>query len=140
MRRANIWYLQRLALFLLPQIDKFCSSSGLDSASAIKVMQVLRNLTIHQGTTIITTIHQPSSRIYSLFDSVLVLAIEGREMYYGSAKSAMNVLSQQGYPCPDGFNPADRTLSVSRSSLSARLIHYRMNQIYSKLRLILTSC
>lgn len=87
-------------------------TSGLDAASANRVMQALRELA-NQGTTVITTIHQPSSRIYSLFDSVLVLALGGRQVYYGDAKLAMATLAERGYPCPDGFNPADHLLEVA---------------------------
>jgi ABC-type multidrug transport system ATPase subunit len=47
----------------------FCDepTSGLDSYMASSVIQSLKMLT-HKGHTIISTIHQPSSEVFAMFD------------------------------------------------------------------------
>lgn len=84
---------------------------GLDSTSAMRVVQVLKNLTSSDSghpVTVIATVHQPSSRVFYLFDAVLVLGIGGRQIYFGAAADASRHFGAQGKPCPEGWNPADR--------------------------------
>jgi ABC-type multidrug transport system ATPase subunit len=57
-------------------------TSGLDAASASRIVRILRRLASTQGRTVICTIHQPRPSILALFDQVLVLA-GGRTAYYG---------------------------------------------------------
>lgn len=66
----------------------FCDepTSGLDSFMALNVVQVLKHLT-ESGKTVLTTIHQPSSEIFNLFDKILLLA-EGRVAFLGSPNEA----------------------------------------------------
>ncbi len=54
---------------------------------AMNVVELLRNLA-SKGKTIICTIHQPSSEVYTMFDNLLLMA-EGRIAYLGDAKSAV---------------------------------------------------
>ncbi len=54
-------------------------TSGLDSTSAVALMEVLRELAI-QGKTIITSIHQPSSQIFQSFDQLILLA-DGKTIF-----------------------------------------------------------
>eukprot|EP00475_Leptophrys_vorax_P032693 TRINITY_DN5076_c0_g1_i1.p1 TRINITY_DN5076_c0_g1~~TRINITY_DN5076_c0_g1_i1.p1 ORF type:complete len:625 (-),score=138.17 TRINITY_DN5076_c0_g1_i1:36-1910(-) len=63
-------------------------TSGLDSSNAYNVMLYLRRLA-EKGMTVILSIHQPSSSIYSLFDKVLLLSQLGEIEYLGPAKSAL---------------------------------------------------
>ena len=72
----------------------FCDepTSGLDSYMAQNVVEVLRTLA-RQGKTIVCTIHQPSSQVYSLFDKVLLMA-EGRLAYLGHLDSARTFFSK----------------------------------------------
>jgi ABC-type multidrug transport system ATPase subunit len=72
----------------------FCDepTSGLDSYMAQNVIEVLRTLA-EQGKTIVCTIHQPSSQVYSLFDKVLLMA-EGRLAYLGDLESAGEFFSK----------------------------------------------
>lgn len=54
-------------------------TTGLDSTTAQNVVSLLQDLT-SQGMNVITTIHQPNSQIFSLFDK-LVLMVDGRVIY-----------------------------------------------------------
>ncbi|CAG0920875.1 unnamed protein product [Notodromas monacha] len=93
----------------------FCDepTSGLDSYMAGTVVGVLRSMA-SRGRTILATIHQPSSLVYSLFDRVMFLA-EGRVGFLGNTDTALAFFSDLGYPCPENHNPADffiQTLAV----------------------------
>lgn len=64
-------------------------SSGLDSASAFFVIQTLRNVA-RDGRTVISSIHQPSSEVFALFDDLFLLS-GGETVYFGEAKMAVEV-------------------------------------------------
>jgi len=85
-------------------------TSGLDSFMTASVVELLVTLA-RQGRTIICTIHQPSSQVFSSFDQLLLLA-EGRTAYIGPAREAKMYFTNQGYPCPQDYNPADHLVSV----------------------------
>ena len=85
-------------------------TSGLDAFQAMNVMESLWTLTAN-GRTIITTIHQPRSSIFKMFDLLLLLS-EGKTMYYGPAKAAIEFFSSAHFACPVNFNPADFFLDV----------------------------
>ncbi|XP_064087274.1 protein white-like [Macrobrachium nipponense] len=85
----------------------FCDepTTGLDSFMAQNIVEVMRNLA-HKGKTIISTIHQPSSEVFALFDRVLLMA-EGRPAFLGSTETALQFFAGMGRVCPDSYNPAD---------------------------------
>jgi len=81
-------------------------TSGLDSYNAFSLLQSLTNLAKNKNRNIITTIHQPRSNIYSLFDHVLLIT-QGQIVYNGPASDAITHFASLGYQCPENFNPAD---------------------------------
>jgi ABC-type multidrug transport system ATPase subunit len=80
-------------------------TSGLDSFIAFTVLKILKRLN-SQGVTVVTTLHQPSSDIFSLFDD-LHLLVGGRTVYYGPSDDSVPYFAALGYPCPKHSNPAD---------------------------------
>lgn len=90
----------------------FCDepTSGLDSFMAQSILELLSDLA-NMGKTVICTIHQPSSQIFSTFDKLLLLA-EGKTAYLGDAKKASDFFASVNYPCPTNFNPADHFVQV----------------------------
>lgn len=66
-----------------------CLITGLDTSSALKVMQCIRALA-DEGRVVISSIHQPRAKIWELFDSVVVMAI-GQTLYCGPT-------DEVGYP------------------------------------------
>jgi ABC-type multidrug transport system ATPase subunit/ABC-type multidrug transport system permease subunit len=85
-------------------------TSGLDAFQAMNVMESLWTLASN-GRTIITTIHQPRSSIFKMFDILLLLS-EGKTMFYGPARDAVDYFNAAHFPCPQNFNPADFFLDV----------------------------
>ncbi|KAK8720985.1 hypothetical protein OTU49_012992, partial [Cherax quadricarinatus] len=69
-----------------------------------------KNMT-ERGKTIISTIHQPSSEVYAMFDRVLLMA-EGRVAFLGEVDAAYQFFSRIGLPCPPNYNPADFFIST----------------------------
>lgn len=80
-------------------------TTGLDSFAAQSTMQMLIKLA-KNSRTVIATIHQPRSSIYTMFDMLLLIS-EGRTMYFGRANEAVPYFGTLGYKCPATFNPAD---------------------------------
>ncbi|KAJ7943034.1 ABC transporter G family member protein [Quillaja saponaria] len=81
-------------------------TTGLDAFQAEKVMETLRQLA-QDGHTVICSIHQPRSSVYSKFDDIVLLT-EGALVYTGPAHDEpLAYFSKFGYRCPDHVNPAE---------------------------------
>lgn len=85
-------------------------TTGLDSFNALNVMTSLRQLASN-GRTIVSTIHQPRSSIFALFDQLCLLS-EGRVMYFGPARDAVPYFASLSFQSPAQFNPADFFLDL----------------------------
>ncbi len=59
------------------------------SAAAYFVVQTLKNLA-KDGRTLISAIHQPSSEVFELFDSLILLS-SGQTIFFGDRASAPQV-------------------------------------------------
>ncbi|KAL2623264.1 hypothetical protein R1flu_003469 [Riccia fluitans] len=80
-------------------------TSGLDSTTALNIVRILRNLA-HAGKTIISTIHQPSSVIYHMFDKILLLS-DGHTLFFGRGNKALGYFEYIGFHPTFATNPAD---------------------------------
>lgn len=87
--RANAWGLPRRA------------TSGLDSESAISIMQTLKTLAVEGGCTILCTLHQPNSDITELFDDFMLLA-SGRMVNAGAMYLLTVAQRCHCHPVPTG--------------------------------------
>ncbi|XP_054796046.1 ABC transporter G family member 21-like isoform X2 [Prosopis cineraria] len=87
-------------------------TSGLDSTAAQRIVAVLRGMA-RRGRTVVTTIHQPSSRLYTMFDKVVVLS-DGCPIYAGVSGRVMEYLESIGFlPTINFMNPADFLLDLA---------------------------
>ncbi|KAK6782813.1 hypothetical protein RDI58_020609 [Solanum bulbocastanum] len=86
-------------------------TSGLDSTTALRILTTVKRLA-DGGRTVITTIHQPSSRLYHMFDKVVLLS-EGCPIYYGPASTALEYFSSVGFSTSITINPADLLLDLA---------------------------
>lgn len=109
-------------------------TSGLDSTTAQRIISTLQSLA-RGGRTVITTIHQPSSRLYHMFNRVILLS-EGNPIYYGKASEAINYFSSIGYPPALAMNPADFMLDLANGVTSdIRPVYSSSEQAESQSRL-----
>ncbi|KNE55746.1 hypothetical protein AMAG_01623 [Allomyces macrogynus ATCC 38327] len=87
-------------------------TSGLDSYNAHNVVECLVQLARNYNRTVIFTIHQPRSDIFTMFDQLLLLS-KGHMMYSGPALAAGNHFANLGFPCPAGYNIADFLIDLT---------------------------
>ncbi|XP_026668551.1 ABC transporter G family member 3-like [Ceratina calcarata] len=80
-------------------------TTGQDSHSANCLVSQLRCFA-KRGRTVLCTIHQPSSAVFSFFDRIILIA-EGRVVFSGRIDQAVQFFASQGYACPRNYNPAD---------------------------------
>eukprot|EP00301_Raphidiophrys_heterophryoidea_P003841 c11718_g2_i1.p1 GENE.c11718_g2_i1~~c11718_g2_i1.p1 ORF type:complete len:614 (-),score=175.42 c11718_g2_i1:187-2028(-) len=89
-------------------------TSGLDSFSALQCVELLRKVA-SAGSSVLCTIHQPSSDVFQLFDFCTLLK-DGHIVYTGPVSDIGNYFAQRGTPVPHMFNPADHIISVVQKS------------------------
>lgn len=85
-------------------------TTGLDSETALRVIEILKNLASY-GRTVISTIHQPSSEIFNEFDQLMLL-VRGNIIYQGEAKTAVQYFGSINFQCPTYSNPADYFMRI----------------------------
>ncbi|KAI3881225.1 hypothetical protein MKX03_015930 [Papaver bracteatum] len=86
-------------------------TSGLDSTSAQQVVTLLSELA-KGGRAVLMSIHQPSSRLYYMFNKMLVLS-EGNPLYFGKGEETMDYFAGIGFSPSVTMNPADFLLDLA---------------------------
>ncbi|XVF07483.1 hypothetical protein REPUB_Repub06bG0143000 [Reevesia pubescens] len=91
-------------------------TSGLDSTTALRTVQTLQDIA-EVGKTVITTIHQPSSRLFHKFDKLILLG-KGSLLYFGKASEAMVYFSSIGCSPLIAMNPAEFLLDLANGNIN----------------------
>eukprot|EP00128_Syssomonas_multiformis_P017443 Colp12_sorted_trinity150504_noHs@12633 len=86
-------------------------TSGLDSATSLDVMKLVREI-CDRGTTVICTIHQPSTDVYYLFDRLLLL-VAGRTVYLGPIEGSADYFRNFGFKQPPSMSDPDFIVEVT---------------------------
>lgn len=86
-------------------------TTGLDATSAFQLIRTLKALA-KKGRTIITTIHQPRSEIWNLFDNLVILA-KGSPVFSGPISECVPWFDQLGCTLPPFVNPAEFVIDMS---------------------------
>ncbi|URD76059.1 ABC-2 type transporter [Musa troglodytarum] len=73
--------------------------------------------TLQSGKTVVTTIHQPSTRLFSRFDKLILLG-RGSLLYHGKAAEAMDHFSSIGCSPLTAMNPAEFLLDLANGNIS----------------------
>ncbi|KAH7568028.1 hypothetical protein JRO89_XS07G0218100 [Xanthoceras sorbifolium] len=91
-------------------------TSGLDSTAALRIGQMLHTIA-EAGKTVITTIHQPSSRLFGMFDKLILLG-KGSSIYSGKASEAMPYFSSIGCSPLISMNPAEFLIDLANGNVN----------------------
>lgn len=83
---------------------------GLDAATALSIMKLLKSIS-RMGITVICTIHQPRSDIFQLLDDLLIL-VSGRQVYLGQAARVKEHFKALEYSFPSESNPSDIVMDI----------------------------
>jgi len=97
-------------------------TSGLDCFQAEKVIELLQSLA-KQGNTVVLSIHQPRTAIYSMFDEITLLS-EGMLIYSGAVADMDAYFASIGYQRPSKSPPSEYyvdLVSVDYSTAEAEL-------------------
>jgi ABC-type multidrug transport system ATPase subunit/uncharacterized tellurite resistance protein B-like protein len=68
-------------------------TSGLSSRDSENIMDLLKELTL-RGKMIFVVIHQPSSDIFKMFDTLVILDVGGFQIYYGNPSESVNYFQE----------------------------------------------
>ncbi|XP_050216209.1 ABC transporter G family member 9-like [Mercurialis annua] len=107
-------------------------TSGLDSTTAQRIVSAVSEQA-KGGRTVVMTIHQPSSRLFYMFDKVLLLS-EGNPLYFGKGSEVMDYFAGIGFEPSVPMNPADYLLDLANGVSSYN--DPRDNQVIVKQTLV----
>ncbi|XP_060833124.1 ATP-binding cassette sub-family G member 4-like isoform X3 [Bombus pascuorum] len=94
-------------------------TSGLDSTSSNQVIGLLHKIA-KGGCTVVCAIHQPSSRMISQFDDLLVIH-NGTSFYCGAWNDVFCTFSEAEYVCPQFYNISEFVVEVVTGERSGDL-------------------
>ncbi|KAI1740240.1 putative ABC multidrug transporter [Xylaria scruposa] len=88
------------------------STSGLDSATALRFIELLRKTTISTQKCVVMSIYQASNAMFQNFDKVMLL-YEGRQIYFGPVDEAVRYFEALGFVRPNRTTYPDFLTSLT---------------------------
>lgn len=88
-------------------------TTGLDSSCCCELLDYLKQLAITHQMLILLSIHQPSTKLFMLFDKIYFMSHHGVCIYEGRPQQAHEACEQMGLPCPGDSNPADHLMEIA---------------------------
>lgn len=101
-------------------------TSGLSSRDSENIMDLLKELSL-RGKMVFVVIHQPSSDIFKLFDTMIIMDSGGFQIYYGNPvesviyfRDVINAANKDQGACPEcgNINPNRYSLSSKQKLLT----------------------
>ncbi|GMI75554.1 ATP-binding cassette G8 [Hibiscus trionum] len=86
-------------------------TSGLDSTSAFNVIQILKSIAASRHRTVVLSIHQPSFKILSTIDRILLLS-KGTVVHHGTLASLEAFLNSNGFTVPPQLNSLEYAMEI----------------------------
>jgi len=86
-------------------------TSGVDSASAVRMMTFLKKVAAESNIAVVCTIHQPPASVFAGFDNTMILSM-GRVAYFGKATKMGEYLASIGAPPAADTNVAEFILDL----------------------------
>lgn len=86
-------------------------TSGLDSASAFNVISTLKSICLARHRTVVLSIHQPSFRILSAIDRILLLC-KGCVIHHGTLSTLESFLVSKEFSIPPQLNPLEFAMEI----------------------------
>uniref|UniRef100_A0A8D8SG41 Protein scarlet n=1 Tax=Cacopsylla melanoneura TaxID=428564 RepID=A0A8D8SG41_9HEMI len=108
----------------------FCDepTTGLDSYSAMNVVRLLKQLA-SEGRIVVCAIHQPTSGVFEMFDTVTLLAHGGLLAYHGHVRNVLKHFANMGMECPPSYNSAEFLVSQLSTRSGGKNEYERLEQV-----------
>lgn len=81
-------------------------TSDLDSRLAYKVTRYLKDLAIRHDIMVIMTVHQPSPKLFDMFDNLLFM-YDGMDVYSGPVSEVVGTMASKGIVQPESWTTAE---------------------------------
>lgn len=100
-------------------------TSGLDTGTASLVCSYLKKIS-QDGITVVCTIHQPSQKVFEMFDNVILLD-RGEIVFIGKVLDLNSFFELSGFGIPLNTNPADFVIDVISDQQNSHILKNRFN-------------
>ncbi|KAH7859952.1 hypothetical protein Vadar_007470 [Vaccinium darrowii] len=114
-------------------------TSGLDSASAFNVIHTLRSVADSSHRTMILSIHQPSFKILSIIDRILLLS-KGTVVHHGAVSSLEGFLPSKGKTVPRQLNALEYAMEILNQIQDIEPKLYKSSRVHEILTLYSRFC
>lgn len=89
-------------------------TSNLDAVTTWRLICTLIEITKQiEPIAVVITIHQPSAKLFNLFNAVYIMSYDGQCIYEGSPQQISCFFNQNGLQCPQYYNAADFAIEIA---------------------------